>query len=509
MVSLTRAAVLAAATQAVVPTSVQLEVDRVEDALGPRVRCRLELRVDAPVESVRFYFPSQYELRLLRDESDRPIAFRREVDELIVDGDALPTGAHTWLLRYRWTLRLPLLDSPGAAALGPWYPAVPVQARGPFEPGFVPHPSRVRVTLPEGLAAVSTGRLELEDGGRTFVWTAEQPQPVHPLLIARLAMREYVAEERELRLFLPEEHVDRAHALGEYALAATGFYARTFAPIERADVTLALVPLGRGHGGMTFPGLTLVSASLLEEGFPSRILAHELGHHWWALGVGFPELEDGWLREGLPTYSGLLFLEEREGPGRLREELLNSHEIATRVADAPPLARGFDVPPEAVYPQNYHRAASVLHLMRLALGRDAFLALLREFYVSHQGGSASATAFRDFMERSARSRGVDLERLFRDWVERAELPRFEIAWAVEATPGGHEVRGVVSQRDADVAVTALLRFSSEHGVTRDLRVQVSGPETPFAAVCAFAPSRLEFDPEADLLHRGVEITRGR
>jgi len=502
-------AVLSGPPPAVVPTSVQLDVDRVADALGPRVRCRLELRVDAPVEGVRLYFPAQYELRRLRDEDDRPLTFRREGDELIVEGEGLlPGTTHVWSLLYRWTLGRPLLESAGAAALGPWYPAVPIEVRGPFEPGFVSHPSRVRIAVPPGLAAVSTGRLELEDEGRTFVWTATEPQPVHPLLIARLAMREYVAGDRELLLFLPEEHLELAHAVGEFALAATGFYARSFAPIDRPGLTLALVPLGQGHGGMTFPGLTLLSSSLLEDGFPSRILAHELGHHWWALGVGFPDLEDGWLREGLPTYSGLLFVEEREGADRLREELRHSHEIATRVPDIDPLSRGFDVPPEAVYPQNYHRAASVLHLLRLRLGRDAFLALLREFYLAHEGGNASAAAFRGFVEEAGRGRGMELEGFFRDWVERAELPEFEVTYAVGAAEAGaHPVRGVVRQGAAAVAVSALLRFVSDSGETWDLRVDLSGPATRFEAACPFDPAELVFDPDADILHRGAAITR--
>jgi aminopeptidase N len=271
------------------------------------------------------------------------------------------------------------------------------------------------------------------------------------------------------------------------------------------SVTLAIVPLARGQRGRTFGGLTVISqADAANTGAdPERILAHEIAHQWWGVSVEFPHPEDGWLREGLPTYSALLFLEARSGEARLREELRNSREIALSVEPSEPLAAGFGMSTwDAIYAQNYHKAAYVLHMLRGLEGKDAFLCLLADFHEVYRGGPASAAEFRWFAERSS---GRHLAEFFEQWVERPGLPSLEVIWQSRPAAEGFEATGRILQRGSPMHLPARLRIRLEQGDFVDEIVDVSGTETAFQIACPSRPLTLEIDPDRELLLQGAVV----
>jgi aminopeptidase N len=349
--------------------------------------------------------------------------------------------------------------------------------------------------------------LDLEDmrDGRRFSWRADA-RSAHPLVVGRFTVRERQRDGVRARVLLPPDEGGRADAFLEHVLSAAAFFQRTFGSPGHAAHTLVALPLPRGQRAFTFPGMVVLAAVDVAETaeFPHRILAHEVAHNWWSLAVEFPDPDDRWLAEGLPTYSALLFPEERGGAETLRAEPANSRRIALATREPLPLAQGGRMRGAALHAQSYHQAAWVLHMLRLRLGREAFLAALADFFRDHAGRRASAEALRAALERHE---GGDLWAFWRDWVESGRIPSFEVSWRV-ASRSPCRLAGSVRQRDAGVRVPLRLRARGASSVA-DTVVSVGPGRTVFDAICPEAPVALEVDPESEVLHAGVRAAEPR
>jgi hypothetical protein len=453
-----------------------------------------------------FRLRENFVLEEVRGGEGELLFFDQRGDRLTVrPRQAVTADEQTWSFRYLWPQSQPLDRLGGVFAQTPWYPHV-APAAGSSEPP--PAAARVTVDLPPPLAAVSSGELSMEtrEGSRRFVWADEQGLAIVPLLIGRYRWEERVLPDAGTsRVFFLRGEDARAERLLDFGSEALRFYTDSFGPVPRRSVTLAIVPLSRGQRGRTFGGLTVISqADAANPGAdPERILAHEIAHQWWGVSVEFPHPEDGWLREGLPTYSALLFLEAHLGEGRLREELRNSRAIALSVEPSEPLAAGFGMSTwDAIYAQNYHKAAYVLHMLRGLEGKDAFLCLLADFHEAYRGGSASAPEFRWFAERWS---GRPLAEFFQQWIERPGLPSLEVIWQARFVNGRFDASGRILQRGAPMRLPARLRVQLERGEFVDVVVEVTGKETVFEIACPSRPVALEIDPDRDLLLQGSVV----
>ncbi|HEY7862746.1 MAG TPA: M1 family aminopeptidase [Thermoanaerobaculia bacterium] len=472
-----------------------------------QIRARVSFRGASGRKTYPFRLRENFVVEEVRGTGGELLLFEQRGERLTIrPRQALASDEQTWSFRYLWPQTQALDRMGGLFAQTPWYPHV-APAAGSSEPP--PAPARVTVDLPPPLAAVSSSALEVETRGeesRRFVWTDEQGLAIVPLLIGRYRWEERVLPDAGTsRVFFLRGEDARAERLLDFGSEALRFYTDSFGPVPRRSVTLAIVPLSRGQRGRTFGGLTVISqADAANPGAdPERILAHEIAHQWWGVSVEFPHPEDGWLREGLPTYSALLFLEAHLGEGRLREELRNSRAIALSVEPSEPLAAGFGMSTwDAIYAQNYHKAAYVLHMLRGLEGKDAFLCLLADFHEAYRGGSASAPEFRWFAERWS---GRPLAEFFQQWIERPGLPSLEVIWQARFVNGRFDASGRILQRGAPMRLPARLRVQLERGEFVDVVVEVTGKETVFEIACPSRPVALEIDPDRDLLLQGSVV----
>jgi aminopeptidase N len=156
--------------------------------------------------------------------------------------------------------------------------------------------------------------------------------------------------------------------------------------------------------------------SLFPGGVDQETVAHELAHQWFGNAVSPAQWKDIWLNEGFATYASWLWMAEGAGmdlDDRVAREAQMGDDLALPPGDPGGPERLFDA-------SVYYRGALTLHVLRHAMGDDAFFDLLRTWVDRHGGGSATSAEFEALAGDIA---GTDLSGLFDAWLRSDELPR--------------------------------------------------------------------------------------
>jgi hypothetical protein len=478
------------------------------------VETSLTFRVETAADTVRFLLRPEVELGTVQDDGGTPLAYERvRRSGSIRCPDLLPGTTRT--LRFKYTVRLsrPLAELGSFYTANPWYPHVASPNLDDEFLSSVPTVARISVRVPEPWVAISSGRLAIaqESGDRRYIWTQARPSPLHPLIVGRFRSLEIRSGGVLGRGFFSEEHAEIGEEFVRTSLAIIEFYGHMIGSYDRPDFSVVEAVLPSRLRGLTLPGLTILSTDVVDPAspFPHGILAHEIAHNWWSVLVELPRRSDYWLREGLPTYSALMFLESTYGAEMMRQELLRSRNIALGAAEPQPLRIGIDMADQASsYALNYHKATFVLHMLRNLLGRDRFVDLLQQFNASHSDSTASTGDFRHVAEGIY---GQDLGWFFDAWVDSADIPRYELRYEVlenaDATSSTHQIAGTIRQYDAAVEGPALVRVSLTGAPPLEHVVWLESGTTRFSIICPAPPEELEFDPHRDLLYSRATVER--
>jgi aminopeptidase N len=149
------------------------------------------------------------------------------------------------------------------------------------------------------------------------------------------------------------------------------------------------------------------------------LLAHELAHQWWGIGVACREWSDFWLNEGMATFMADVYLGEEYGKARYEHEI----EIARQTYEGLRAAgkdralcyRDWKSERDAGGRLPYFKGAWVLHLLKQRLGEEVFWRGFRGYTRANWGRSATSRDLQSAMEKAAGSR---LDEFFDQWVYR-------------------------------------------------------------------------------------------
>jgi hypothetical protein len=260
--------------------------------------------------------------------------------------------------------------------------------------------------------------------------------------------------------------------------------------------------------GMEYPGLVFDDIDA-----PPKplfwISAHEIGHSWFPMIVGFNERRDAWMDEGFNTFIDVYESDEFEGgvygPKRDSEYAPNGgspvDEILPILADpdAPPiLSRADTVVEKYRHPVTYFKSALGLVLLReQILGPERFDPAFRRFI--------AAWAFKhpkpaDFFRMMESETGEDLSWWWRGWY--ANNWQLDLAvtgiqpFPAKAGQAGSLVR--VESRDR-LVMPVTLRVTFADGTRRDIRLPaetwIRQAATDVPVPGASPVIRAELDPE--------------
>ncbi|MGC8963441.1 MAG: M1 family aminopeptidase [Candidatus Bipolaricaulaceae bacterium] len=347
-----------------------------------------------------------------------------------------------------------------------WHPILLPARPGEDFPLVLPfHQYEVELALPAGWQAFLPGEME-RDGN---VFRTRFPGPVNSVALFFGPAENFrtFSLEVEGRVFegvaLPGDE-GGLRALLTWAPEILSWYEERFGPYPHERIILAEHPTDQGvamtaEGIVFLPRWFFARENLTASGTLTRlgiyILAHELAHLWWGIGVGVDFDAENWLSEGLAQFLSLSWYEEKFGDegGNLfvfdkkgiGEELVdyalgfvNLREHLTELPYLQLFFQGFDeavVKPtrEVRYDQVssarlYDKGYLVLRALAHLLGEERFQGALRRIAGEYRGKRLSVQDFELLLSQES---GQDLSQFFADWV-------FGEAWADYGISGARQ-----------------------------------------------------------------------
>jgi aminopeptidase N len=496
------------------------------EARGVAGEVRLSFRVIAP--ETTWVELDAVELKILGVSlGGQPVEFRHDGRKLRVKlPSAQPAGAkHHLDIEYRGAPRRGLYF----VAPDEGYPqkGVQVWSQGQDEdsrywfPCFdAPHEkatSEVEVTIPAHLFAISNGSLlsdRVDGERRTLHWRLESP---HSCYLITLAVGDFTAIERRWRDLPVVYYVERGkEAAAERTLARTPQMLELFSqrfgvdyPYERyAQVFVSDFIFG---GMENTSATTLTDTVLIDERASldydiDSLVAHELAHQWFGDLVTCRDWGEGWLNEGFATYSEYLWREHYEGRDAADLELEDWSD-AYFGEDAGRYRRTiaikhYDEPIDIFDHHLYDKGGRVLHMLRNALGDDAFFASARHYLTKHRHGSVES---RDLARAVEEATGRVMDWFFSQWViDGAGHPELDVSirWDAERRAACVKVEQTqkVEGQTPQFRLPTKVRFRVR-GADVDRTVEIVDRQHVFHFELEEEPTQAIFDPGKVILSR--------
>ncbi|MGY4706314.1 M1 family metallopeptidase [Candidatus Bipolaricaulota sp. J31] len=402
----------------------------------------------------------------------------------------------------------------------------------------------LELSLPAGwVAALPGDRVEREKTGERVVYRVEWDQPVRTLSLyfapeGELGSFTFMAQGIALEGWYLPGYEEEVRALATRAVEILAWYGERFGPCPYRRLLLAMHPNEPG-ASFTADGIVLLSRwyfdrmDLSAKGILARVtqfvLAHELAHLWWGIGIGVDFDSENWLSEAFAQYlsiswfedtygaeGGNTFITELKGLGEeMAEKMLGFVNLREHLVELPYLRTvfmGFD---EAVvkpyrevryhnvdHVRIYDKGYLVVRALAHYLGEETFQRGLREVHGRFAGGELTVEEFRRTLEEVS---GTDLAGFFSTWVRGEAWADYEVLSARTRSleNGDYETEITLEFRgNGPLPVEVVLQ-----GVEREKRFAwTPDPETPVRVVTvttSFRPLRVSIDPE----HRVPDVDR--
>jgi len=399
--------------------------------------------------------------------------------------------------------------------------------------------TQATVTVPSELVVIAgtdtvvettTADQEAEEDRAVAVYELKSETPIRTLaLTISDTYAHYVLDgDVPIEVYSLPEHDEEARLFATYAREILAAYEETYGPYPHARLTLVENP---GSGGSAFAadGIVWLSTVFFTHrdipygGFANRfiefILAHEIAHMWFGLGIETDLNTDSWLSEGLAQYASISYFEERHGAfepnliesvgsGMLEDFVrsqfgyMNLREHQTELPYILNVWDGFDEalvqPAESIQYGNadvirtYDKGYIVARTIAWTVGTEAFDAALRRAAAEFLDTPLSAAAFKQLLEEES---GVDLDAVFDAWVFGDATVDYAAEILFRSKDGATYTTTVRVARDGGVSQPVEVQLTLRTGTT--VRQTWSGEETE--AVLTFrtpsAGARVTIDPD--------------
>jgi aminopeptidase N len=376
----------------------------------------------------------------------------------------------------------------------------------------VDHPSdkasvEFSVSAPSHYQVVSNGiRIEESDLGKGMRLTRWRETDPLPTKVMALGVAEFSvghageSECVEVQSWLfPEDRVKGFH---DYSIAAEvlPFFQKNLAPYpfeKLANVESKTIFAGMENASAIYYPETSVTGNRTIV----KLVAHEIAHQYFGNTVTETDWPHLWLSEGFADYFSWMYLESAYGRDSMVAELKKSRDLVVAFAakrSTPVVDSSTTDYLQLLNANSYDKGSWVLHMLRQQLGDSLFWSGLRSYYAQYAGKNASTNDFRMVMERTS---GRNLATFFRQWLYTAGHPKLQIEWRYDVA--AKAVKMTVRQMQDNVFEFPLLtKLVGGDGLVMK-SVRVHERETTISIPMIQAPTRVEVDPNTQLLFEGT------
>ncbi len=385
--------------------------------------------------------------------------------------------------------------------------------------------TEVLVTAPEGLMALSNGRLAgepvaLAGGGRVYHWIQEKPHATYLIAVVVGDFAEYRDEWNGIPIvsYVPRDRAGDASRSFALTRAMMQFFSdKTGVPYPWAKYGQVCVEEFL-MGGMENTSLTILTDHTLHDAAAALdveshgLVAHELAHQWFGDLATCKDWAEIWLNESFATFFENLYREHHLGwdEGVLgRMEQGEAYMAEDRHEYRRPLVTYRYRHPDDLFDSHaYPKGARILSMLRNVLGDDRFFAGIKRYLETRAYQPAETADLRQAMEEVS---GASLRWFFDQWVHGGGHPSYKVASEWDERAKVVRVRVEQTQKVDDL--TALFRMPIEIEVVTSSgatlhRVGVARADETFTFPTPERPKMVRFD-KRDWVLKELDFPRSR
>ena len=328
----------------------------------------------------------------------------------------------------------------------------------------------VFVTVPTEMTAVCGGNLEstIDNGDGTKTVHYNMPQEIATYHIS-FAAGDYVewtdtynGVERDIPItvYVKPNQYDKVPGTFVHVKDIANFYETNFGPYPFNRIGYVITSVGCMEH---VDNIGITSGVLTGNTTQEEYVAHEMSHMWFGNKTTCSTAEDMWLNEGFAQFCGVFYRAGVYGEDDFQQEMSAKTSTITKWCKSEgnwiPLN---NIPQTMTYDGSavYNRGAVVVNTMMNYLGRETFLAAMRDHLNNYAFGASSSEQLRDDITAST---GIDMNGFFDTYVFTAGMPHYGVN-LLDVTQSGN-------QYDATVKMT-YQHYGPEH-VGQNNRVEVT------------------------------------
>ncbi|MBP7310333.1 MAG: T9SS type A sorting domain-containing protein, partial [Candidatus Cloacimonetes bacterium] len=366
------------------------------------------------------------------------------------------------------------------------------------------------ITIREDWLAAANGlRTSITDNGngkRTHHWHSASPVATYVIGFAAGPYTELnsMAGNLPIQNFVQPALVNNATADFANVPAMIDYFSELYGPYpfeKYGHMTVNMATYAAmEHQTMTTFGTQYIDGQQTYE----SIVAHELTHQWYGNYLTPITMREVWLKESFATYSEMLWTNRKSGweaACQYLKDEIQDYYLSWENSNGPHTIYN----PEynlMFAPPTYEKSASVLHMLRLKMGNEAYFSFIRSLLTTFPNGNIRTSEFIDLAEAAS---GLNLNQFFEQWIYSPGVPNARLSiWSDQQNVGK-----VYAKSISPTATTFMLDIplSLPGSAVADSVVIVAAPtwnENTFAITPADDISTLLIDPHHWVLTRQLE-----
>jgi aminopeptidase N len=373
--------------------------------------------------------------------------------------------------------------------------------------------SEIRVKVPKNLTAISNGELvDTKDGKdfKIFHWHQKQ---VHPTYLMTLAVGDFAELQDQWNGKPVTYYVEKGKeaeariSMGKTPRMIEFFsnkygYAYPFPKYAQVCVDDFI------FGGMENTSTTLLTdrclideRAAIDNRNTESLVAHELAHQWFGDLVVIKHWSHAWLKEGMASYSEVMWTDHEYGAEDAAYYLLNEarnylEEDKSRYR-RPIVTHVYREAIELYDRHLYEKGACVYHMIRAELGEDLFWKAIAQFVNDNAHRTVETV---DLLRAIETATGRNLLFLFDQYVFRGGHPDYKVAYSWDNDSNLAKV--TVTQTQAkdnnskdlfDLKIAIAFGYISETQKTKTFTVRMGDREQSFYFPLEQKPNFISFD----------------
>ncbi|NJL40417.1 MAG: M1 family metallopeptidase [Leptolyngbyaceae cyanobacterium SM1_4_3] len=302
--------------------------------------------------------------------------------------------------------------------------------------------SEIRVRVPKRFMAISNGELvetETDGDDKIYHWSQQQ---VHPTYLMTLAVGDF-AEIRDewqgkpVTYYVEKGREDDARRSMGKTPDMIEFFSQSFGYPYAFPKYAQVCVDDFIFGGMENTSTTLLTdrclideRAALDNRTTESLVAHELAHQWFGDLVVIKHWSHAWIKEGMASYSEVLWTNHEYGADAAAYYMLNEarsyiSEDSSRYR-RPIVTHIYREAIELYDRHLYEKGACVYHMIRAELGDELFFKAVHTFV---QDNAHKTVETIDLLRAIEKATGRNLQFLFDQYVFRGGHPDYKIAYS--------------------------------------------------------------------------------